>query len=108
MSRDWRARARGLIIMLCQIRGFRFARSRRKPADNQFLPLLHRLPPYVISYEPFLIKIVDRVSLYIWVSVPTLRLNRIARSTIVNLIWRSEEYTSELQSHSFISYAVFC
>ena len=23
-------------------------------------------------------------------------------------IWRSEEHTSELQSHSFISYAVFC
>ena len=22
--------------------------------------------------------------------------------------WRSEEHTSELQSHSFISYAVFC
>ena len=24
------------------------------------------------------------------------------------LIYRSEEHTSELQSHSFISYAVFC
>ena len=23
-------------------------------------------------------------------------------------LWRSEEHTSELQSHSFISYAVFC
>src|ERR1051326_5768606 len=23
-------------------------------------------------------------------------------------VWRSEEHTSELQSHSFISYAVFC
>src|ERR1051326_8215574 len=25
-----------------------------------------------------------------------------------NKVWRSEEHTSELQSHSFISYAVFC
>ena len=26
----------------------------------------------------------------------------------IRLDWRSEEHTSELQSHSFISYAVFC
>ena len=25
-----------------------------------------------------------------------------------DIAWRSEEHTSELQSHSFISYAVFC
>ena len=26
----------------------------------------------------------------------------------MNIQWRSEEHTSELQSHSDISYAVFC
>src|ERR1051326_9449729 len=29
-------------------------------------------------------------------------------STLFPALWRSEEHTSELQSHSFISYAVFC
>ena len=28
--------------------------------------------------------------------------------TITDILIRSEEHTSELQSHSFISYAVFC
>ena len=39
-------------------------------------------------------------------SRPFVPLLKIANSK--KLFWRSEEHTSELQSHSFISYAVFC
>ena len=35
-------------------------------------------------------------------------LQNIADKRIINTLFRSEEHTSELQSHSFISYAVFC
>ena len=35
-------------------------------------------------------------------------LNTSARTISVKILDRSEEHTSELQSHSFISYAVFC
>ena len=61
-----------------------------------------------MTLDDELVKAVDRVSKQLRTSRSAFTRSALREALARHKLERSEEHTSELQSHSFISYAVFC